>query len=309
LKQGKNTVEEYYRELQIGMLRCGLEETPEAKMARFFGGLNREIQTILDYKEYNSITRLFHLACKAEREVQDRQRTRGPSGVIPTGWPNQRQAKTSATSSSRTPAPSFSNNRVQSTSSTTPTRAPEASKSPAPAPAPSSSSVNSTGRSQDTQCHRCKGYGHMMRDCPSKRALLIKDNGEYTSASDIEEEYTMLATDPVGNHHDNEEEEEEEQYGAESSDKYLSLIVQRVLSVQMEQAEQSQRHNLFQTKFIINNRSCRVIIDGGSCNNLASMDMVEKLGLTTKQHPRPYYIQWFNSCGKLKVTRIVSVGV
>lgn len=35
--------------------------------------------------------------------------------------------------------------------------------------------------------------------------------------------------------------------------------------------------------------------------------MVEKLGLTTKQHPRPYYIQWFNSCGKLKVTRIVRI--
>jgi hypothetical protein len=29
------------------MLRCGLEETPEAKMARFFGGLNREIQTLI----------------------------------------------------------------------------------------------------------------------------------------------------------------------------------------------------------------------------------------------------------------------
>ena len=111
----------------------------------------------------------------------------------------------------------------------------------------------------------------------------------------------MLATDPVGNHHDNEEEEEEEQYGAESAYKYVSLIVQRVLSVQMEQAEQSQRHNLFQTKFVINNRSCQVIIDGGS------MDMVEKLGLTTKQHPRPYYIQWLNSCGKLKATRIVRI--
>ena len=168
LKQDKNNVEEYYQELQIGMLHCGLEETPKAKMARCFGGLNREIHTILDYKEYNSITRLFHLACKAEREMQNRQRTRGPSEVISIGWPNQRQAKTSATSSNHTPTPSFSNNRVQPTSSTTPTRAPEASKSPAPAPAPSSSSVNSTGRSRDTQCHRCKGYGHMMRDCPSK---------------------------------------------------------------------------------------------------------------------------------------------
>jgi hypothetical protein len=42
-------------------------------LSRFFGGLNKEIQHILDYKEYNTITRLFHLACKAELEVQDRQ--------------------------------------------------------------------------------------------------------------------------------------------------------------------------------------------------------------------------------------------
>jgi hypothetical protein len=41
-------------------------------MARFMGGLNREIQDILAYKEYNSVTRLFHLACNAEREVQGR---------------------------------------------------------------------------------------------------------------------------------------------------------------------------------------------------------------------------------------------
>lgn len=66
------------------------------------------------------------------------------------------------------------------------------------APAQSSSSVASMGKARETQCHRCKGYGHMMRDCPSKQALLIKDNGEYTSASDIKEEYAMLATDPAG---------------------------------------------------------------------------------------------------------------
>jgi hypothetical protein len=51
------------------MLRCGLLENNEAGMARFLGGLNREIQDVLDYKEYTNITRLFHLACKAEHEV------------------------------------------------------------------------------------------------------------------------------------------------------------------------------------------------------------------------------------------------
>ena len=53
------------------MIRCGIVEENEPMLARFMGGLNKEIQTILEYKEYNNITCLFHLACKAEREVHD----------------------------------------------------------------------------------------------------------------------------------------------------------------------------------------------------------------------------------------------
>jgi hypothetical protein len=52
------------------MICCGILEEPDAAMARFRGGLNREIQDILDYKEYADMTRLFEFACKAEREVQ-----------------------------------------------------------------------------------------------------------------------------------------------------------------------------------------------------------------------------------------------
>ncbi|KAK1601888.1 hypothetical protein QYE76_017593 [Lolium multiflorum] len=50
-EQGKNSVEDYYQELQTGMIRCGIVEDNEAMLARFFGGLNKEIQHILDYKE------------------------------------------------------------------------------------------------------------------------------------------------------------------------------------------------------------------------------------------------------------------
>ena len=35
--------------------------------------------------------------------------------------------------------------------------------------------------------------------------------------------------------------------------------------------------------------------------------MVEKLSLTTRQHPHPYYIQWFDSTGRLMVTRTTCV--
>ncbi|XP_062075242.1 uncharacterized protein LOC133779278 [Humulus lupulus] len=48
-----------------------------------------------------------------------------------------------------------------------------------------------------------------------------------------------------------------------------------------------------------------VIIDGGSCKNVASTYLVEKLALTTLKHPHPYRLQWLNDCGEIKVTRPV----
>ena len=56
LRQGKNYVEEYYQLLQTGLIRCSIVEDTEAILACFMGGLNRETQTILEYKEYNNIT-------------------------------------------------------------------------------------------------------------------------------------------------------------------------------------------------------------------------------------------------------------
>jgi hypothetical protein len=83
--------------------------------------------------------------------------------------------------------------------------------------------------------------------------------------------------------------------------------VQRVLSTQVAQPEQHKRHTLFHTKGVLQERSIRIIIDGGSCNNLASTEMVEKLSLPTQPHPHPYHIQWLDQGGKLKVTRSVRV--
>jgi len=34
-----------------------------------------------------------------------------------------------------------------------------------------------------------------------------------------------------------------------------------------------------------------------------SSDLVKKLGLTTRSIPHPYYLEWFNNCGKTKVTK------
>src|SRR3954467_3574564 len=303
LRQGKNSVEEYYQELQTGLIRCGIVEANEAMLARFLGGLNREIQTILDYKDYNNITRLFHLACKAEREVQDRQalaRTNFSAGR-PSSW-TPRASSTSTRSTASTPpsaAPSNRDTRKQAQPLLS------AKSTPSGPAQSSSSSMASTGQTHDIICRRCKGGGHYARECPSKRVMIATEDGGYESASDYDEETLALIT---REEHGGDDSDHETQYMApEDADRYECLVAQRVLSVQVTQAEQNQRHNLFHTKGVVKERSIRVIIDGGSCNNLASMEMVEKLSLTTRPHPHPYYIQWFNNSGKIKVTRSVRV--
>jgi hypothetical protein len=152
----------------------------------------------------------------------------------------------------------------------------------------------STGRTSSIQCHRCHGIGHVQKDCPSKRAYIAIEDG-YISTSDIEDE------------EEKENDGEEEILGGEDTAIYRSAIVQRVLNTQVQQPEQLQRHNLFQIFFIIKNRRVRVIIDGGSCNNLVSSELVKKLGLTTRPHQHPYHIQWLNDSGKAKVTQTCRV--
>jgi len=111
-------------------------------------------------------------------------------------------------------------------------------------------------------------------------------DGGYMSTSDVEDDDVMFG-------------------GAATN--LRSIIVQRVLSTQPEPSQQQHRHNLFQTFFEIQNWRSRVIIDGGSCNNLVSSDLVKKLGLTTRPRPHPYHIQWFSDSGKVKVTHTVRV--
>ena len=79
-----------------------------------------------------------------------------------------------------------------------------------------------------------------------------------------------------------------------------SLVVRRVLSTQFVAAEQGQHHNLFQSRCKVKGQVCRFIIDGGSCNNIVSTLLVEKLGLQPRHHPHPYHMQRLNNPGQLR---------
>jgi hypothetical protein len=73
LEHGNNSVQDYYAELQKGMMHCGMVEETEDKICHFYGGLRHEIQDIVDYKEFNTINQLFQFVMLAEKELQGHQ--------------------------------------------------------------------------------------------------------------------------------------------------------------------------------------------------------------------------------------------
>ena len=59
------------------------------------------------------------------------------------------------------------------------------------------------------------------------------------------------------------------------------MVAKRALSVQSNEDDEMQRDYIFHTRCHAQNKLCSVIIDGGSCSNVASTTMVEKLEMKT----------------------------
>ncbi|XP_024007306.1 uncharacterized protein LOC112083509 [Eutrema salsugineum] len=137
---------------------------------------------------------------------------------------------------------------------------------------------------------RNQGRGHYARDCPNQRVMIITPSGGYESQDEPEEE----------------PENPEEDVEYPDTGEYL-LVTRRVLSVQVQPEDRIQRENLFHTRCTINNKLCNLVIDGGSCTNVASKFMVDILGLEKIKHPRPYKLQWLDDATELKVTEQVTV--
>ncbi|KAK1615420.1 hypothetical protein QYE76_020937 [Lolium multiflorum] len=150
-----------------------------------------------------------------------------------------------------------------------------------------SGSSMSTTRNRDMLCHTCGGKGHFKRDCPNRKVMFINEDNEYETGDDV---------DPNAPDDDDYDTDGEDAY---PSDARTIVVSQRALNVLPSAS--TQRCNLFQTKALVGpDKACKVIIDGGSCRNLASKELCTKLKLKYLPHPHPYYIQWLSDNGEMK---------
>jgi hypothetical protein len=63
------------------------------------------------------------------------------------------------------------------------------------------------------------------------------------------------------------------------------------------------RTNIFHTTCTVADKVCKMIIDSGSCENIASEEAVHKLQLKTERHPKPYKLLWLTKGSEVKVDR------
>ena len=119
--------------------------------------------------------------------------------------------------------------------------------------------------------------GHVASESVNKRVMILQDNNEII----IEDETVENEMPPL-------EDIEDEEYTALGE---LTLVARRALSVQVKEDEIVQWENIFHTRCYVQDvqgKVCSMIIDGGSCTNVASTTIVEKLWLLTLEHPWQY---------------------
>ena len=123
--------------------------------------------------------------------------------------------------------------------------------------------------------------------------MIANDDGTYDSMSEEE----MESLEHVAMHRRMNEDEDDQVFC--DNDSSPALVVSKVLTLQHQQDE-NQRCHILHTNAGINGRSVKVIIDGGSCQNLASEKLCSKLQLVKMKHPHLYKVQWLRDSGSIQ---------
>ncbi|XP_050238038.1 uncharacterized protein LOC126687520 [Mercurialis annua] len=146
--------------------------------------------------------------------------------------------------------------------------------------------------SSNIRCFGCTEMGHRQADCRKTTAkkTFFADTNDFD-----DEEFDMIG-DPV---YDSGEGLEEE---VVCGDTGVALVVRRACLTPKAADENWLQSNIFQSTCTILGKVCRFVIDAGNCENIISAEAVQKLGIQTEKHPKPYKLAWLKKGGEVSVT-------
>jgi len=130
--------------------------------------------------------------------------------------------------------------------------------------------------SMPRRCFKCQGLAHIASECQNRRIVSLAE--WEANKEEEEEEHRILSLT-----------EETQEEVVEEVDEGELLVLRKTLG-SLKGDKEEQRENIFHSRCTTQGKVCSLIIDGGSCANVASSNMVEKLNLQAMTHPSPYTI-------------------
>ncbi|RDY07622.1 hypothetical protein CR513_08230, partial [Mucuna pruriens] len=123
---------------------------------------------------------------------------------------------------------------------------------------------------------KCLGKGHIASQCPNRRTMIMRENREIESESSQGKSTSSSEIESSSDH---------SHYQGDL------LMVRRLMSNISGDEAKSQRENNFHSRCLVLGTLCSFIIDCENSVNVASSKLVEKLGIPTLPHPKPYKLQ------------------
>ena len=131
-------------------------------------------------------------------------------------------------------------------------------------------------------CFKCHKRGHYAVQCPTRNLAIGVEDAQKPG-----EEKPYVLEEVAG--------EDELSSGEENN---AHIIVMRCILSTPKKDPDWKRTSIFHTYIKCGTKSCKMIIDGGSCMNVISKSASEKLGLKVEPHPQPYKVAWVDTTTK-----------
>lgn len=264
LRQETKSVEEYTREFEKLVMTCDIREDETQTMVRYLGGLNESIRNVVELQHCTTLDEMCSLAHKVELQKKAKFK-KEPLKTPQSSYPFD--------NGSFTPTP-----KPLNTPTAPPISKPNTTKPP-------------LNPYEKRRCFKCQGFGHIASDCPNRKVITLVECQELEETEFKEE---------VGDKEVHLMEIEEE--CVVEADEGELLVLRRALNGNKSSHHEEQGKDIFHTRCTVNGRVCSLIVDGGSCTNVASTTLVTKLNLEVELHPQPYSIQWLDQGNGLRVS-------
>ncbi len=155
---------------------------------------------------------------------------------------------------------------------------------------------NPRSRSQ-TQCFRCQKFGHIASQCNAKTYLMTELEVGTQETECVEEVYEPNIEDFVEDFGDEQTglefiQSEPQNEPTDRNDQNPRLHVVRYTLAQTKTEQDWRRTSIFYTFLKINDKTCKILFDSGSCINAIASGVVSRLGLKSTPHPNPYKVAW-----------------